>query len=85
MIYIYFGGVCINDMFNYVVVEDMFFGGVGFFGMGYYYGYEGFLMFSKVKSVLIKGKFSVIKMLFLFWNCCIYCFLLNVVMKNLNS
>ncbi|RLP53188.1 MAG: coniferyl aldehyde dehydrogenase [Ketobacter sp.] len=79
------GGACINDTLNHVAVEDMPFGGVGPSGMGHYHGHEGFLTFSKAKSVLIKGKFSATKMLFPPWNRRIHRFLLNVAMKNPNS
>jgi coniferyl-aldehyde dehydrogenase len=52
------GGVCINDAAIHVAQDDMPFGGIGASGMGHYHGYEGFLTFSKAKSVLVKGKFN---------------------------
>ncbi|GAA6172311.1 coniferyl aldehyde dehydrogenase [Colwellia sp. KU-HH00111] len=50
------GGVCINDAAMHVVQDDMPFGGIGPSGMGHYHGHEGFLTFSKAKSVFKKGK-----------------------------
>jgi len=50
------GGVCLNDAAMHVVQDDIPFGGVGPSGMGQYHGHEGFLTFSKAKSVFKKGK-----------------------------
>ena len=50
------GGVCLNDAAMQVAQDDMPFGGIGPSGMGHYHGHEGFLTFSKAKSVLKKGK-----------------------------
>ena len=58
------GGVCINDAAVQVAQDDMPFGGIGPSGMGHYHGYEGFLTFSKAKSVLVKGKLNTSKMAF---------------------
>jgi len=58
------GGVCINDAAIQVAQDDMPFGGIGPSGMGQYHGHEGFLTFSKTKSVLIKGKMNTSKMAF---------------------
>ena len=52
------GGVGINDVMAQVIVDDMPFGGVGSSGMGHYHGKEGFLSFSKAKSVIQKGRFN---------------------------
>lgn len=52
------GGVCINDTMMQVAVDDMPFGGIGPSGMGHYHGREGFLNFSKAKSVVRKGRFN---------------------------
>jgi len=49
------GGVCINDSVFHVAAEDAPFGGVGASGMGHYHGKEGFLTFSKAKTVLARG------------------------------
>lgn len=49
------GGVCINDVVFHVAAEDAPFGGVGASGMGHYHGKEGFLTFSKAKTVLARG------------------------------
>ncbi|OCQ23720.1 coniferyl-aldehyde dehydrogenase [Pseudoalteromonas luteoviolacea] len=46
------GGVAINDTAMHVAADDAPFGGVGNSGMGHYHGYEGFLTFSKAKTVL---------------------------------
>lgn len=53
------GGVCFNDAAMHVVQDDMPFGGIGSSGMGHYHGHEGFLTFSKAKSVFKKGKFNL--------------------------
>jgi len=53
------GGVCLNDAAMHVVQDDMPFGGIGPSGMGQYHGHEGFLTFSKAKSVLKKGKINL--------------------------
>ncbi len=58
------GGVCINDAAIQVAQDDMPFGGIGPSGMGHYHGHEGFLTFSKAKSVLVKGKLNTSKMAF---------------------
>lgn len=52
------GGVCINDAAMHVAQDDLPFGGIGPSGMGHYHGHEGFLTFSKAKSVFAKGKFN---------------------------
>lgn len=46
------GGVCINDAVMHVAADDAPFGGVGNSGMGHYHGHEGFLTFTKAKTVL---------------------------------
>ncbi|WP_442960505.1 coniferyl aldehyde dehydrogenase [Pseudoalteromonas sp. DL2-H2.2] len=46
------GGISINDTTMHVVADDAPFGGIGHSGMGHYHGYEGFLTFSKAKTVL---------------------------------
>lgn len=46
------GGVSINDSAMHVAADDAPFGGVGNSGMGHYHGHEGFLTFSKAKTVL---------------------------------
>lgn len=58
------GGVCINDTLLQVAQEDLPFGGVGASGMGHYHGHEGFLTFSKAKSVLSKGRFNAAKFIY---------------------
>lgn len=46
------GGVSINDTAVHVAADDAPFGGIGNSGMGHYHGHEGFLTFSKAKTVL---------------------------------
>ncbi|MDJ0780904.1 MAG: coniferyl aldehyde dehydrogenase [Desulfosarcinaceae bacterium] len=52
------GGVCINDTLRHVVVDDMPFGGIGQSGMGEYHGKEGFLTFSKARSIFETGRIN---------------------------
>ncbi|MDH4653304.1 MULTISPECIES: coniferyl aldehyde dehydrogenase [unclassified Pseudomonas] len=58
------GGVCLNDTLLHVAQDDMPFGGIGPSGMGHYHGHEGFLTFSKAKSVFIKQRFNAAKMIY---------------------
>lgn len=53
------GGVCINDTIFHVAADDAPFGGIGDSGMGHYHGKEGFLTFSKAKTVLSRGKLNL--------------------------
>lgn len=46
------GAVSINDTAMHVMADDAPFGGIGHSGMGQYHGHEGFLTFSKAKTVL---------------------------------
>lgn len=46
------GGVSINDTAMHVAADDAPFGGIGNSGIGHYHGQEGFLTFSKAKTVL---------------------------------
>ena len=46
------GGVCINDSLMHVSADDAPFGGIGNSGIGHYHGHEGFLTFSKAKTVV---------------------------------
>ncbi len=52
------GGVCINETILHAALDDAPFGGIGDSGMGHYHGKEGFLSFSKAKTVLKSGKYS---------------------------
>ncbi|WP_091980050.1 coniferyl aldehyde dehydrogenase [Pseudoalteromonas denitrificans] len=52
------GGVCINDTLMHVSADDAPFGGIGASGMGQYHGKEGFITFSKAKTVLTSYRFS---------------------------
>ncbi len=52
------GGVAVNDTLVHVTQDDMPFGGIGPSGMGQYHGHEGFLTFSKAKSVLFKPRLN---------------------------
>lgn len=57
------GGVCINDTIFHVAADDAPFGGIGDSGMGQYHGKEGFLTFSKAKTVLTRGKLNIGKLI----------------------
>lgn len=57
------GGVCINETIFHVAADDAPFGGVGDSGMGQYHGKEGFLTFSKAKTVLSRGKLNIGKLI----------------------
>ncbi|WP_349921576.1 coniferyl aldehyde dehydrogenase [Aeromonas veronii] len=52
------GGMAINESLFQVAADDAPFGGIGPSGMGHYHGREGFLTFSKAKTVLRRGKFN---------------------------
>ena len=52
------GGMAINECLFQVAAADAPFGGIGPSGMGHYHGHEGFLTFSKAKTVLRRGRFS---------------------------
>lgn len=58
------GSMCINEALIQVGVDDLPFGGIGHSGMGHYHGYEGFLTFSKAKSVLAKGRLNSMGLMF---------------------
>lgn len=58
------GGVCINDTVMHVAADDAPFGGVGSSGMGHYHGQEGFLTFSKAKTVLTREKINTGKLVY---------------------
>ena len=47
------GWVCVNDTSIHAMADDAPFGGIGPSGMGHYHGHEGFLAFSKAKTVLV--------------------------------
>ena len=46
------GGVCVNDTLMHVAADDAPFGGIGDSGIGHYHGKEGFLTFSKAKTIV---------------------------------
>lgn len=52
------GALSCNDTLFHVAVEDVPFGGIGDSGMGQYHGREGFLTFSKAKTIFKRGKLS---------------------------
>lgn len=52
------GGMAINETLLQVAADDAPFGGVGPSGMGHYHGKEGFLTFSKAKTVLTQHKYA---------------------------
>ncbi|QUJ67363.1 coniferyl aldehyde dehydrogenase [Photobacterium sp. GJ3] len=56
------GGMAINETVFHVAADDAPFGGIGPSGMGHYHGYEGFLTFSKAKTVLTRGRISTAKL-----------------------
>ncbi|RZJ22532.1 MAG: coniferyl aldehyde dehydrogenase [Acinetobacter sp.] len=58
------GGVCLNETLMTAGMEDMPFGGVGASGMGHYHGHEGFKTFSHAKSVFVRPKFSLMKLIY---------------------
>ncbi len=58
------GGVTINNCLLHVSQHDMPFGGSGTSGMGQYHGYEGFLEFSKLRSVFTQPKLSGLHLLY---------------------
>jgi len=62
------GGACLNDTISQVAMDDIPFGGIGPSGMGHYHGHEGFLTFSKAKSIVIKGKVNSTKFAYPPWN-----------------
>jgi coniferyl-aldehyde dehydrogenase len=62
------GGVCINDTLSHVMVDDAPFGGIGPSGMGHYHGKEGFINFSKAKTIVHKGTINTAKYIAPPWN-----------------
>ncbi|MGF1691702.1 coniferyl aldehyde dehydrogenase [Photobacterium kagoshimensis] len=56
------GGMAINESVFHVAADDAPFGGIGPSGMGHYHGHEGFLTFSKAKTVLTRGKLNTGKL-----------------------
>jgi coniferyl-aldehyde dehydrogenase len=58
------GGVTINNCMLHVAQHDIPFGGIGPSGMGQYHGYEGFVEFSKLRSVFTNPRFSAMHLLY---------------------
>ncbi|MEG2473967.1 coniferyl aldehyde dehydrogenase [Acinetobacter sp.] len=58
------GGVCLNETLMTAGMEDLPFGGIGASGMGHYHGHEGFKTFSHAKSVFVRPKFSLMKLIY---------------------
>ncbi|MDH5432690.1 MAG: coniferyl aldehyde dehydrogenase [Gammaproteobacteria bacterium] len=52
------GGVCINETVYHVAQDNLPFGGIGASGIGHYHAKEGFITFSKAKSIFRKGRFN---------------------------
>jgi len=75
------GGVCINDTAFHVAADDAPFGGIGSSGMGQYHGKEGFLTFSKAKTVMTRGRFNSGKVMFPPYGQKIQNFILNLFIK----
>lgn len=73
------GGACINDTLSHVTVDDAPFGGIGPSGMGHYHGKEGFLNFSKAKTVVHKGRFNAAKYVAPPWNKPVYKLLVGLL------
>src|SRR6202050_1948868 len=59
-----FGGGAINQVNIHLFIETMPFGGVGYSGIGHYYGKAGFDALTHAKSVLISPPDVVIEPLF---------------------
>jgi coniferyl-aldehyde dehydrogenase len=57
------GGVSVNDALYHVGQHDLPFGGVGASGMGHYHGTEGFMTFSKLRSVFYQAPVSGMRLL----------------------
>lgn len=55
------GGLCINDLLIHFSQEHLPFGGVRTSGIGQYHGVEGFLTFTRPKTIFKRGSFSVAK------------------------
>lgn len=58
------GSMCINDAVIHFGVDDLPIGGIGESGMGHYHGHEGFLTMSKAKSIMSKGRFNSMKLIY---------------------
>lgn len=58
------GGMAVNECVFHALVEDAPFGGVGNSGMGHYHGREGFNEFSKQKTILLKGKLNLGRLMY---------------------
>ncbi len=58
------GSMCVNEALIQVGVDDLPFGGIGHSGMGHYHGYEGFLTFSKAKSIMSKGRLNSMQFMY---------------------
>ncbi len=55
---IHAGGVAINECILHVAQEELPFGGIGASGMGHYHGRDGFITFSKAKSIFYQSKLN---------------------------
>ncbi len=58
------GGVSVNEGLLHVGQHDLPFGGIGGSGMGHYHGYDGFVTFSKLRTIFYQGPFSAIQAMF---------------------
>ncbi|WP_036832765.1 aldehyde dehydrogenase family protein, partial [Photobacterium sanctipauli] len=79
------GGVCINEVMTHTMVDDMPFGGVGSSGMGHYHGKEGFLNFSKAKSIVVKGRFDASQYIAAPWGNKLFNAFINFQLKRLKK
>jgi coniferyl-aldehyde dehydrogenase len=57
------GGVSVNDTVMHFAQTELPFGGVGPSGIGHYHGREGFLTFTKQKSVLYQARWTSMKLM----------------------
>lgn len=56
------GGLCVNDTVVHIAQEHLPFGGVRTSGIGHYHGIEGFLTFTRPKTIFIRSGFSFLKL-----------------------
>ncbi|KNC85411.1 hypothetical protein SARC_02410 [Sphaeroforma arctica JP610] len=55
------GSLQFNDTITFMLNENLPFGGVGNSGSGKYHGYQGFVEFSHMKSIMINSNFNDLK------------------------
>ena len=57
------GGVTVNDCIFHLGQPNLPFGGVGPSGMGHYHGFDGFVTFSKKRSVMVQRRWAATALL----------------------